>query len=181
MSFQAYIDSIREKTGKTPDDFRKLAAGKGFTKVGEAVAWLKTDFELGHGHANAMAQLLLNPDKFSAPAEDKFAALFSGKKAHWRQPCDAFAGQLKALGPDVELSPNSTYINVLRGKKKIGLIQVSTADRLDIGIKLKDTPATERLTEAGNWNAMVSHRVQVGEAKELDAELLGWFQAAYAG
>jgi hypothetical protein len=25
MSFQAYIDNIKAKTGKTPDDFKKLA------------------------------------------------------------------------------------------------------------------------------------------------------------
>lgn len=28
MSFQAYIDSIKAKTGKTPEDFKKLAAKK---------------------------------------------------------------------------------------------------------------------------------------------------------
>ena len=30
MSFQAYIDNIKEKTGKSPVDFKKLAEEKGF-------------------------------------------------------------------------------------------------------------------------------------------------------
>lgn len=30
MSFQAYIDNIKAKTGKTPADFKKLAEKKGF-------------------------------------------------------------------------------------------------------------------------------------------------------
>ena len=51
MSFQAYIDNIRAKTGKTPKDFGKLAAAKGLTRHGEIVTWLKSDFALGHGHA----------------------------------------------------------------------------------------------------------------------------------
>lgn len=34
MSFQAYIDNIQKKTGKTPDDLRKLAEKKGFLKGG---------------------------------------------------------------------------------------------------------------------------------------------------
>lgn len=34
MSFQAYIDNIKIKTGKTPDDFKKLAAKKGFIQNG---------------------------------------------------------------------------------------------------------------------------------------------------
>jgi hypothetical protein len=63
MSFQAYIDNIRAKTGKTPADFKKMAEEKGFLKNGELVKtvkateitnWLKEEFELGHGHAMAI-------------------------------------------------------------------------------------------------------------------------------
>ena len=63
MSFQAYIDNIKEKTGKSPADFRKLAEEKGFLKNAELVKtvkateitnWLKDEFELGHGHAMAI-------------------------------------------------------------------------------------------------------------------------------
>ncbi|UNY98977.1 DUF4287 domain-containing protein [Zhouia spongiae] len=61
MSFQAYIDNIKSKTGKSPDDFRKLAAEKGFLRNGELVVkatqvtnWLKDEFKLGHGHAMAI-------------------------------------------------------------------------------------------------------------------------------
>jgi hypothetical protein len=65
MSFQAYLDNIQSKTGKTPADFKKLAEEKGFTQNGELKAkasditnWLKADFDLGHGHAMAIYALL---------------------------------------------------------------------------------------------------------------------------
>lgn len=63
MSFQAYIDNIKAKTGKTPDDFKKLAEEKGFLQNGQLVKtvkateitnWLKEEFELGYGHAMAV-------------------------------------------------------------------------------------------------------------------------------
>lgn len=63
MSFQAYIDNIKAKTGKTPADFKKLAEKKGFiidgklnpkTKATEITNWLKEEFELGHGHSMAI-------------------------------------------------------------------------------------------------------------------------------
>ncbi|MBA4853206.1 DUF4287 domain-containing protein [Emticicia sp. BO119] len=64
MSFQAYIDNIQKKTGKTPEDFKQLAEEKGLlkpgVKAGEIVAWLKDDFGLGHGHAMAI-YATLNP------------------------------------------------------------------------------------------------------------------------
>ncbi len=63
MSFQAYIDNIKAKTGKSPEDFKKLAEGKNFIvdgklnpqiKATEITNWLKEEFELGHGHAMAI-------------------------------------------------------------------------------------------------------------------------------
>ena len=67
MSFQAYIDNIRTKTGKGPDDFRQLASGKGLVtdgmitkgvKATQVTDWLKQDFGLGHGHAMAIYAVL---------------------------------------------------------------------------------------------------------------------------
>jgi hypothetical protein len=63
MTFQAYINNIKSKTGLSPADFRKHAEEKGFlkkgelkpeTRAGEIVKWLKDDFDLGHGHAMAI-------------------------------------------------------------------------------------------------------------------------------
>jgi len=72
MSFQAYMDNIESKTGKTPTEFKKLAEKKGFlkkgqlaegVKAGEIVQWLKSDFELGHGHAMALFALFKGTKK----------------------------------------------------------------------------------------------------------------------
>ena len=58
VTFQAYIDNIKAKTGKTPEDFKRLAKKEGLlepgVKAGAIVAWLKRDFGLGHGHAMAI-------------------------------------------------------------------------------------------------------------------------------
>jgi hypothetical protein len=72
MSFQAYLDNIEAKTGRSPADFKKLAKEKGFlgggklradVKAGEIVAWLKKDFQLGRGHAMAIVVLLKGKEK----------------------------------------------------------------------------------------------------------------------
>jgi len=67
MTFKAYLDNIETKTGKSPASFKRLATTKGFAidgklrtdiKAGEVIAWLKRDFQLGHGHAMAIVALL---------------------------------------------------------------------------------------------------------------------------
>ena len=67
----------------------------------------------------------------------------------------------------------------MRRGKKFAIIDPATADRLDVGIKLKGVAATDRLTPAGSWNNMVTHRVRVGNPTEIDAELLAWLRQAY--
>lgn len=72
MSFQAYLDNIQTKTGKSAADFRQLAAKKGYAdarglrvgvRAGDIVAWLKQDYDLGHGHAMALVALLKGAKK----------------------------------------------------------------------------------------------------------------------
>lgn len=178
MSFQAYLDTVKAKTGKTPDDFRALAAQKGLTKHAELLAWLKTEFDLGHGHANAIIQVIRNAGAPKVALDDKIAAHFEGGKAVWRGPFDALLNKLKADHDDIAVASTKSYISLLRKDKKFGIVQV-TIQRLDIGIKLKGAAAEGRFAEAGSWNAMVTHRVQITDAAEIDAEVVAWLLRAY--
>jgi hypothetical protein len=60
MSFQAYLDNVEAKTGKSADALKAIAIDKGLAdesglapgvKATAVVDWLKRDFDLGHGHA----------------------------------------------------------------------------------------------------------------------------------
>jgi hypothetical protein len=61
MTYKAYIDNIKAKTGKSPEDFRKTKE-KSLTKYGKLLKWLKTDQGLGHGHANAIILYIQDPE-----------------------------------------------------------------------------------------------------------------------
>ncbi len=67
MSFQAYLDNIEEKTGKTPLMLINEAKAKGFdksgTKAGVIYDWLKDEYGLGRGHAMALAYVIKNGPK----------------------------------------------------------------------------------------------------------------------
>lgn len=179
MTYQAYLDNIKTKTGKTPDDFRALAAERGLTTYRDVMAWLKADYGLGHGHANLIAQLVAAAEEPAVSAGEKINARFSGNKAHWRASYDLIIAAASRFGDDFKVMPTSTYISLVRRGKKFAIIDPATADRLDVGVKLKGVAATDRLAPAGSWNNMVTHRVRVGNPTEIDAELLAWIRQAY--
>src|SRR5262245_63908930 len=64
VSFQAYLDNVEAKTGKTPQQFVDEAAAKGLTQHGEILAWLKEDYGLGTGHARAIAHVIVHGPEF---------------------------------------------------------------------------------------------------------------------
>jgi len=68
MSFQAYLDNLEAKTGKTPNELIAIAHEQGFdadTKAGVIVDWLKEDYGVGRGHAMALVHVIKNGPEIS--------------------------------------------------------------------------------------------------------------------
>jgi hypothetical protein len=141
---------------------------------------LKKDHGIGHGYANLVAHQALGSDSVSVAkgGTDLVADMYKGPKAALRPIYDVLAKKVAAFGGDVELSPKKAYVS-LRRSKQFGLIQPSTATRIDVGLNLKGTPARGRLEASGSFNSMCTHRVRVESAKDVDAELVGWLRQAY--
>lgn len=64
MSFQAYLDNIEEKTGKTPNEFIAEAKKRKLTKSRDIIAWLREEYGLGLGHARALDHVIRKGAKF---------------------------------------------------------------------------------------------------------------------
>ena len=159
-ALQSMIENLATKTGKPIAEWVRIAQKSGLQKHGEIVAMLKKDHGIGHGYANLVAEM------------------YAGPKAALRPIYDLLARKVAAFGTDVELSPKKAYVS-LRRSKQFGLVQPSTATRVDVGLNLKGTAAKGRLEASGSFNSMCTHRVRVETAKDVDAELLGWLRKAY--
>jgi hypothetical protein len=175
------IRNLETKTGKSLDAWLALARGAGIPKHGQLVAHLKQKHGLTHGYANQIALRALKTE--GAPAagsDDLVETQYAGTKAALRPVYDALAKAVRAFGADVEFAPKKAYVS-LRRSKQFGLIQPSTATRVDVGLILKGVKPAGRLEASGSFNAMFTHRVRVGGVREVDAELIRWLRQAYDG
>ena len=70
MSFQAYLDTIEDKTGLTPRQLVEIAEKRGLAgddvKADEILEWLKADYGLGRGHGMALVHVIKKGDKIDA-------------------------------------------------------------------------------------------------------------------
>ena len=179
-ALQSMIDNLAAKTGKTFADWVGIAKKSRLEKHGEIVAMLKQDHGLGHGYANLIAHQAKGSDALSVAkgGGDLVAEQYAGPKAALRPIYDLLVKKIEAFGKDVELAPKKAYVS-LRRSKQFGLIQPSTATRLDVGVNLKGVAPKGRLEASGSFNSMCTHRVRLESPKQVDAELVGWLREAY--
>jgi hypothetical protein len=179
-AFQSMWQNLAEKTGKDRSAWIALSRASGHSKHRELVNWLKSEHGLTHGYANAIALASLAKDEETpAAASDQIDGLFEGGKAGLRPIYDQLIQVINGFGDDVELAPKKAYVS-LRRSKQFGIIQPTTATRLDLGLVLKGVIPTERLEASGSFNAMLTHRVRLSATGDVDSELAGWLKKAYS-
>ncbi len=162
------------------DQLRSLLAGSGFTKHGELRSFAMDKLGLGYGDANTLVHLALASDGQSAAAgksaADVLAEIYADKKAPLRPIHDALMAEIGRFG-EFEIAPKKGYVS-LRRKKQFAMIGPGSASRVDVGLNMKDVPATARLV-AEMPGGMCQYKVRLTSPAEVDAELVRWLRQAY--
>ncbi|KAA3659689.1 MAG: hypothetical protein DWQ04_21555 [Chloroflexi bacterium] len=119
--------------------------------------------------------------RFRPANEDakKVDAQYPDAKAKLRPIYDQLAELATSLGSDVTLNVRKSYVAFVR-TKQFALIQPTTKTRVDLGLKLKGKPTTERFKEAKNFGSgSITHKVGLTSRKDIDDEIIAWMQEAY--
>ena len=175
----AMIAGLAEKTGKPLDAWLKILRASKLAKHKELVTFLKTEHELTHGYANMLALQFLGSDSHTASDDTSLIdQQYAGAKAALRPIYEAVIAAIAGFGTDVEVAPKKAYVSLRRGKQ-FAIVQPSTSTRIDIGLVLPDVPPDERLEAAGSFNAMMTHRVRIEKATQINKQLIAWLRQAY--
>ncbi|MET8876374.1 DUF4287 domain-containing protein [Nocardia sp. NPDC004604] len=62
----SYFPSIEAKYGRTIDEWKTAMVASNLKSHKELVEWLKSEHGFGHGHATAITQHYLNPEKWAS-------------------------------------------------------------------------------------------------------------------
>lgn len=170
---------LLEKTGKLLDDWIKIVQQSTIEKHSEIIHFLKAEYGLSYGFANFIALKAKKSDAASFTPADLVSSQYKGKEE--LQPIyQKLVAEIKKFGSDITITPKKDSVSFIR-KKQFALIKPATKQRVDVGLKFKDKPTTERLQDSGPFGSMCSHRVVVTTETEVNPELLGWLKEAYQG
>ena len=186
MSFQAYLDNVQAKTGKTIAELHAVLAASGLAKTGERRALLMEQFKLGYGDANAVALFSGKPlpalgadapvAAQAAPDGDPLDGIYTGAKAGLRSLHEAVMNVIHGFGT-FEVAPKKSYVS-LRRKKQFAMVGPATKDAIEIGLNVKGLPPHERL-KVQPPASMCPVTTRIGSEQELDKVLTGWLKQAF--
>jgi hypothetical protein len=184
---QNWIATLKEKSGRSLEEWLELIQAEGPAGEKERRAWLKDKHKLGTNTAWWLAERAEgtdtwddNPEKYLQAAEGYVEAMLAGPKAGLRPIYDELLRIGLALGKDVKACPCKTIVPLYR-QHVFAQIKPTTRTRIDFGLALQDTKAKGRLLDTGGFakKDRITHRFAITRLEEIDDEVRGWLQAAY--
>ena len=178
--------TLKQKTGRTLEEWIKLVSKEGPATEKERRAWLKAEHGLGMNYAGWIAEQSVgkgddgNPETYLKHAQEFVESMYSGAKEPLRPIYDALLALTRNLGKDVKVYTDKTIVPLYR-KHVFAQIKPTTRTRIDLGLALKDTKVPKRLIDTGGFakKDRITHRIEITSVKDIDAEVKKWLKTAY--
>lgn len=172
------IENLYKNTGKTLEQWIEIVNQNQFSKHGEIVSFLKTEYGLGHGFANLVTHRSLGSDAASAASVDQLIDKQYKGKEHFQPLYNYLLAEILMFGSDIEIVPKNAFVS-LRRKRQFAMLQPATKTRFEIGINLKGQEPQGVLETVPAGNLMCTHRINITSQQEVTDEVLKWIRLAY--
>ena len=186
---QGWIASLKEKTGRTIDEWMKHIRKEGPDDEKGCRVWLKEKYGLGTNTAWWLAERARgnklgladdDPDSYLREAPKYVDAMFAGSKAGLRPIYDELLQMALGLADDVKACPCQTIVPLYRNHV-FAQLKPTTRTRLDLGLALKNMDTPSRLIDTGGFakKDRITRRIAISSVEEIDDEVMHWLKVAY--
>lgn len=174
-----FIDTAKDKTGKTLQDWLKLVKSSGIEKRNDILDWLKKGHGLNHLQAQLITGIYLNNGNpvyinESALLENQFA-----KCPDMRFVFDSISEKIISSFQGTQLIPKKTYLS-FTAVREFAAINVKPKE-IRLGLDLGDEPFSETLKKSKLTGPMprISHMLILTELKDLNKNAMALLTKSY--
>lgn len=186
---QRWVAELKEKTGRSVDEWISLLKKEGPATERERREWLKRKHKLGSNSAWWLAERAEGKGGEDSDAESYLKAAvkyveeqYSGPKERLRPIYDALLELGKSVGDDVQACPCKTIVPLYR-EHVFAQIKPTTNTRIDLGFALAAYKGKlpKRLIDTGGRakKDRITHRMELKSANEIDDDVKKWLKTAY--
>jgi hypothetical protein len=186
---QKWVDELKEKTGRSLEEWVALARKEGPKSEKDRREWLRINHKLGTNSAWWIAARVDgkeseedSPERYLAAAPKYVDEQYSGKKQALRPLYEGVLALAGKLGADVKACPCKTIVPLYR-KHVFAQLKPTTNARLDLGLALGHYKGKlpKRLVDTGGLSKKdrITQRIELKSAAEVDKEVGKWLKIAY--
>jgi hypothetical protein len=184
--FQKTLAGLKQKTGRTLEEWIRFIEKEGPETEKDRREWLKAKHGMGTNYAWWIAERSVgkgddgSPETYLKQAEEYVEEMYAGAKESLRPMFEELLALGRSLGKDVKVCPCQTMVPFYR-KHVFAQIKPTTRTRIDLGLALKDTKVPKRLVDTGGFakKDRITHRIEITSPKDIDAEVKKWIKIAY--
>lgn len=190
---EKWVADLKQKTGRSLDEWLKLIRKSGPGDEASSREWLKNEHHQGKNAAAWLVEKAFatpgvpdedTPEGYLRAAPAYVENLYAGGKTGLRPIHDALIRLGRGMGADIKVCPCKTMVPIFRNHV-IAQIKPSTRTRIDFGLALgkmigkKKLPA--RLIDTGGFakKDRITHRIALSSTDEIDEFVKSWLKSAY--
>jgi hypothetical protein len=186
---QKWLAELKEKTGRSLDEWIALVKKEGSKGEKERREWLKIKHQLGTNSAWWIAERTEGkggkeetPEAYLRAAVRYVDEQYAGSREKLRPIYDELLALGKSLGDDVKACPCKTIVPLYR-KHVFAQIKPAANTRIDLGFALAAYKGKfpKRIIDTGGLakKDRITHRIELKSVNEIDSEVKKWLRTAY--
>jgi hypothetical protein len=181
-SMREWMSSLLVKrTGKQVGEWNSEIGARRFKHEAALRRWLSGRGVTGYGQTLLVWERFGYPSFMTAGAQDLIGRQYADRPA-LRPVLDAILARLPDVSPVIVVQARKTYISLVNERRTFAVVQATTRDRVDLGLRLANQSPAGRLKAArGVGNGSMTVKLELRSPAEVDAEAIGWLLRAYAG
>jgi hypothetical protein len=186
---QKWVAELKEKTGRTLDEWIAFVKKEGPKDEKSRREWLRTKHKLSTNSAWWIAERADgksgeedSPEAYLQTAVVYVEDQYAGSKENLRPIYDELLKLGKSLGSDVKACPCKTIVPLYR-QHVFAQIKPATNTRIDLGFALTHYKGKlpKRLIDTGGLakKDRITHRIEITATEQIDGEVKKWLKTAY--
>ena len=186
---QDWIAHLKEKTGRTIDEWMTHIRKEGPDDEKACRVWLKEKYGVGTNTAWWLAERARgnklgladdDPESYLREAPIYVEQMFADGKAGLRPLYDELLKIGLGIGADVKACPCKTIVPLYRNHV-FAQLKPTTRTRFDLGLALKDMKTPARLIDTGGFQKKdrITRRIPISTMDEIDDDVKHWLKVAY--
>jgi hypothetical protein len=186
---QKWVGELKEKTGRSLEEWIALVTKEGPKEENSRREWLKSKHKLGMNSAWWIAERAEGksaeedtPEGYLAAAVRYVEEQYAGPKQKLRPIYDELLALGKSLGDDVKACPCKTIVPFYRNHV-FAQLKPTTNSRIDLGFALTHYKGKllKRFIDTGGLakKDRITHRIEITAAEQIDDEVKKWLKTAY--